>query len=191
MTFYYIYRSYYFRQSTKYSRRQVEPGENMKRIDQICGLSVIDVSSGIKIGEVAHVVLDAENRCIAGIDISPRRFISGQRYIQFGDIEIFGDVSVLIKRNCMQSDEGYLRNQKSRRNQAKPRERLELGQKVYLTDGSDIGWFTNALIDEAKGRIQSLEVSQGFIDDLARGRCWINEFSCGEHGITALSKGRS
>ena len=171
----------------------------MKRIDQICGLAVIDADSGAKIGEVIRVVLSAESKSIVGIDISPRNFTSGLRFIDFGDIEIFGDFSVLIKRSetsgaGKSAREGYPETPKSQtepKKKKKPETVLELGQKVYLTDGSNIGWFTNALIDEASGSIQSLEISQGYIDDLAKGRCWINEFSCGDQGITALSSGRS
>ncbi len=181
----------------------------MKRIDQICGLAVIDVDSGAKIGDVTQVVLSAENRKVAGIDISPRGFISAQRFIEFEDIEIFGDVSILIRRSETSGpgaqsgrltgglNVGNEKNEhsdktiKSLKSHKRPKKRLEIGQKVYLTDGSDIGWFTNALINESSGDIHSLEVSEGYIDDLARGRRWINEFSCGKRGITALFNGRS
>jgi uncharacterized protein YrrD len=181
----------------------------MKRIDQICGLSVIDVDSGAKIGDVIQVVINAENRKIAGIDISPRGFISAQRFIEFEDIEIFGDVSILIRRSeasgsgarnsrfngsrivGSKENEKNEKTIKSLKSHRRPKKRLELGQKVYLTDGSDMGWFTNALINESSGDIHSLEVSEGYIDDLTRGRRWISEFSCGRRGITALFNWRS
>ncbi|MGI5899052.1 MAG: PRC-barrel domain-containing protein [Christensenellales bacterium] len=181
----------------------------MKRIDQICGLAVIDAQSGAKIGDVTQVVLSAESRKVAGVDISPRGFISAQRFIEFGDIEIFGDVSILIRRSEASGSGGQKsrlngglsvgnekngkseKTIKSLKSQRRPKKRLELGQKVYLTDGSDMGWFTNALINESSGDIHSLEVSEGYIDDLVRGRRWISEFSCGRRGITALFNGRS
>ena len=154
----------------------------MRRIDQICGLAVVDITSGAKIGDVAQVILCAKSKSVAGIDISSRGFMQKQRFIGFGDIEIFGDVSLLIKNDCFPATNGR---------HEKPKNCLSIGQRIYLTDGFDIGWLTNAMIDEVSGEVQSLEVSHGYIDDLSGERRWISEFSCGGQGITALSGGRS
>ena len=155
----------------------------MRRIDQICGLAVVDIESGAKIGDVIQVFLDAESQRLDGIAMQSRGFARKQSFIGFGDIEIFGDVSVLVK--------GGSANAKRRKRSEKNEQQLEVGQRVYLRDGTDIGWLTNVLINEVSGEIHSLEVSKGYIDDLFGERSWISEFSCGRQGISALSKGRS
>ncbi len=154
----------------------------MKRIDQICGLAVICVESGANIGKVTQVILDAQSKKAAGLRISPKSPIGSARYIALTDVEIIGDVSVLVKPGAASKPVD--------RNQRRSNGTMVLGEKVYLTDGSGIGWFTNALIDEASGNIHSLEVSEGYFDDFLKGRRWINEFSCGDSGITALQNGR-
>lgn len=152
----------------------------MKRIDQICGLPVIDIDSGGRLGQVSDVVLNARDNCLAGIEVKPNALFQSTRYLSFTSITLLGDVSVLVHKQPQIPA-----------NQKKPIQRLQLGQKVYGTDGFHIGWLTNALIEETDGKVHSLEVSKGYFDDLLTGRCWISEFSLGREGITVLLRGRA
>jgi uncharacterized protein YrrD len=144
----------------------------MRRIDQIAALAVIDANSGKRLGKIAQVLLDGPQRRMAGVSLKADRWFEPMRFIAFENIALFGKFSMLVDPKIKSP---------------MPEENLKLGSRVYAQDGTRLGWYTNALIDETDGTIWALEYSQGYIGDLLGQRSWVRAFSCGAESISVLT----
>ncbi|MBQ2818216.1 MAG: PRC-barrel domain-containing protein [Clostridia bacterium] len=150
----------------------------MKRLDEIEALSCVDENSGRVIGRVGGAVISGDGKKLLGLMIRPKRFLSGERFLDFSSVSVIGDVCVLFKKDALKK-RGMC-----------PKDRLYIGAGVYGSNGRIIGWYTNAYLDEKSGLVTCLEVSIGYIDDFFEGRILISEFSCSGEGIIAMQTGR-
>lgn len=146
---------------------------NMKLINRLKGMSVIEEKSGRTIGKVEQGWLHAGGQRLQGISIKAEGLRAKKLYASMEDIRLIGDVSVIIDA---------ARKQPPIKNGPAP------GMRVWSAEGEKLGWLTNALIDETTGNVSALEVSVGYLDDLTQGRIWVNEFTVRPCGVIAVSR---
>lgn len=154
--------------------RQAE--NRLRRVSGIEGLPIVKNGSGKKIGLVERVSLKLEGQLVHGLIVTlqaPLGFGRRRRFVPAERIALWGDVSILVETVCPVPDE--VRGESE-----------TIVKRVYTTGGELMGWMTDAMIDVSDGRVRALEVSLGLVDDIARGRLWIHDFTLGREGVIAL-----
>lgn len=134
----------------------------MKSAKSLLGMPV--VQGGRRLGRVAYVLPDESLHQVLGLYMHCG--LTGSRFIERAQLDLLGDVAVLAH------DAGR---------------RMQLNQRPLLRralspDGQRIGAITDTLIDENTLRIEALELSHGYLDDLALGRTHIRQYSICKNG---------
>lgn len=130
----------------------------MKSARSIIGLPVLVLSRVA--GHATGLNIDLANRRLKGVYLTSMPF--GARLIDFADIEIIGEVSIIARNAGTRSGTHEVRD-----------------IKALAANGERIGRVTGALIDESSGRIEAVEVSRGFWEDIIYGRRWVFDYAAG------------
>lgn len=127
-----------------------------RNLRQLIGLPVI--FEGKKLGRVVQAAVSENLQRMRGLWVDTGVF--GTRYIPSENIEVIGDVSVVVdapgKRKRMRERPIFLR--------------------AVSTDGERLGAIVGGYVDELSFLIVALELSSGYPDDFMRGRRKIREF---------------
>ena len=128
----------------------------------LMGLPVIH--GGRRVGRVCGVKLDGRLQSLEGLwlDIG----FMGGRFLGREDIELLGDVSVLA----------HGRGRRERKAGKTPMYR------AVSPGGQILGCVTDAFVDGESLRVEAVELSRGFWDDLTRGRRRVSEFQARDSG---------
>ena len=129
----------------------------MRKLRALIGMPV--VCHNRRIGRLIQPELDAELTRLKGIWVSAG--LRGTRYIPAESLQLLGRVAVLT------DDVGRRGHMRS----------APLFQRATSTDGQRLGAITGAEIDELSLGIVSLELSQGFWDDMLTGRQRIERYT--------------
>lgn len=135
----------------------------MKRLSRLLELPVVDFRTGKQIARVERCCLSADGQNLCGLVVRQNGFGRRRRYVEFSTLAVIGDVSLQVKALAPLPDPLKRAEDESRR--------------VYNTSGRLLGWMTDALLDESDGRIRALELSEGYLDELYRGRVWLRDFA--------------
>jgi len=128
----------------------------------LLGMPVI--REGEKLGRVALILPDEELRTLSGLYISCG--MAGSRFIEGSLLDMIGEVAVLSRDAGKRAQPGV----------------RPLLRRALSPDGRRIGAVTDAFIDEETLRIEALEFSRGYLDDLTGGRMRIRQFSVQKNG---------
>ena len=128
----------------------------MKRMSGLIGTAVI--ADGRRAGRVSGVVLE-DGRHISGVLIEGA--LGGSRIVALGQIDVIGVVSLQCTGKGARSGgcEPFA-----------PR-------RAVTTAGRRLGRVSDLMIDERTGRIEAIEISRGYIDDMLSGRLICDEFA--------------
>lgn len=134
----------------------------MRSAKSLIGMPV--VLGNKKLGRVARILPNDSLTAVRGMEFS--RGFGASRLIECADLDVVGDVVVLVRSaGCRTS------------NAERP-----LFRRALLPDGSRIGAVTDLLLDEKTLRIEALELTRGYPDDLLRGRSHIRQYCIGKGG---------
>ncbi len=141
--------------------------ENMKKIKRelLIGLPVIEKNSEKKLGIVQDLYLTDDKKAVDGLIITNTNWIKKCYKIPFSKISSIGTDAIVIDwekvdecaENIAQDEETNQIN------------RL-IGLEVMTPDGNTLGSISDLVIDPQDGSIESMELSDGFVDDLMKGR---------------------
>ena len=134
----------------------------MRSAKSLLGMPVIH--AGRRLGRVAYVLPDEELKQIRGLYLHCG--LTGSRFIECAQLDMIGEVAVLV-------------HAAGRRSQLNER---PLFRRALAPDGQRIGAITDTLIDVNTLRIEALELSHGYLDDLALGRAHVRQFSILKNG---------
>lgn len=136
--------------------RGLKAGERVKRMSGLIGTAVI--VGGRRAGRVSGVVLE-DGRHIAGVLVEGA--LGGKCMMSLGQIRVMGDVSL----QCA--------GKGARAGGCEP---FSPGRAI-TTGGQRLGRVSDLFIDEHTGRVDAIEVSRGYLDDLVSSRLICSEFS--------------
>jgi len=143
----------------------------LKRRDEIIGLPAINKEDGKKLGYVKDIIVKTGKKRITGVLVESEGFLKRLFFIPLDKICVFGDVAVIVNINSS-SVQNIKKNNKGYEHASSP-----IGVQVMTKDGNEIGVISNIILDESDGSIQGYEVSQGFFDDLFKGRMHFREIT--------------
>jgi uncharacterized protein YrrD len=149
---------------TYYEHRQVLEAI-MRKIKELLGLPVLDLSTGKQIGEVKDVVIDAASFRMAGIVLAHANWFHGGTGIATEQIRSIGDDTITIDHESAIADE----------------QEIAVGDYVYLREGmigkhivtiggKTVGTLSDIFVDEETRVLTGYEVSDSVIQDLLDGR---------------------
>jgi len=120
------------------------------RLGQLLGLPVI--LQGRMIGRIERAVVSPEGDRLRGVML--RRGLGGAKWAAREDIEVLGEVSVILRRKPARV----------------PRDADFALQGVRDTGGMALGWVTDAYLHTGNYRLTAIEISLGLMEELRGGR---------------------
>ena len=122
------------------------------------------VCAGKKLGRISCVLPDSRLESVSGVFLHCG--LAGSRFIGCAELDMIGDVAVLAHSAGIR----------------RPTPERPFLRRAYSPDGRRIGAITDAVIDEETLRIEALEFSRGYLDDLTGGRLHIRQFRVRQNG---------
>lgn len=147
----------------------------MLRLSNIAGLTAVADGTGRRLGLVERAVLKQDGQDAEGLILRMNGFMRRRRFVPYNSIVLWGEVTVVVTAA----------ETLSRR---VPRREDVVGRHVLDTSGERLGWVTDALLEEATGRVLALEVSGGFLDDFVSGRTFVRDFTMRPNGVVAVTE---
>jgi len=131
-------------------------GKFVKR-DSIIGFPVICEQTGKKLGIVEDILYDPSSKRIKGIIVAGTGYISKNFFIDFDDINAFGEAVIIVSNGCQ------------RRLVIKENNNI-VGKTIIKDNGQELGTISNVIFNPEDGYIEGYEISKGILDDLVAGR---------------------
>lgn len=147
----------------------------MIRISKLMGLAVVSSETGKRIGLADRVILSADGQDAEGLVLRPWGFGRAKRFVSLDSIVLWGEVSIAVHAIQKISTAQKMRSD-------------IIGLAVLDTSGQRLGWVTDVLIDEESGRVLSLEISRGIVDDFTTGRICVHNFTMRPGGVVAVTE---
>lgn len=135
------------------------------RYSEVLNLPVICASNGRQAGIIKDVFFSTESREVKGFLLEHRGLDIAKRLILLKDVLSLGTDALVIDSNACVSKMG--RSQYSDTFIKKGR---ILGLRVFSRAGEELGLVKDAVFDIATGRVEGVEVSDGFFQDVVKGR---------------------
>ncbi len=131
----------------------------------VLGLPVISASNGLKIGNLKDVVFSKENKGVIAFVME-----KGGNPVK-GNVVMLHDVLSLGNDALIVSNPDCLLNYRKFKKSFEKSEKIELrGLKIYTRQGEDIGVVQDILFDYRTGKVEGVQVSDGLVQDILRGR---------------------
>lgn len=137
----------------------------LHRYSEVLNMPVVCVKSGRDIGTTKDVILNLDSKEVMGILLEHQRLSFGMQVILFENIEnISADVVVAESRDNVKimSKEAY--------EKAFTSNESIIGRRAFSRSGSDLGVIRDFIFNGRSGRIEELEISDGFLQDIMSGR---------------------
>ena len=135
----------------------------MQRLQSLLGLPVLEIQTGLQIGEVIEVVLDITKASICGIIIPGESCLAEKRGIVFEDLFSIGRDAVMVEnrrviRECKEFTAAsyYLRD--------------FFEKQIFTETGLHLGSLADIAFDSTTGEIKAYEISDSLLTDLLYGR---------------------
>lgn len=129
----------------------------MRRIREIVGLPVLDLTSGDPIGWVQDVIIDSDKDEVVGILLEGGHFFQSTKGIPRHAIVAFGKDALTVSKKNVEELSGTRWSDK-------------VGNEVYTQGGEARGKIEDVFLDDAVDKMLGFEVSDGLFADLIHGR---------------------
>jgi len=138
----------------------------MRKIQDVIGLPVLDVSSGKKVGTVSDFFFNRAGE-LKGITVAlSHGLMTKIKYLPFENIGAIGDDAVTI--GSVQFLTPYIPNDLYFGFESGSKTYKEL--PVFTTNGYELGHIEDVYFMEEVGKIIGYELSDGFLSDITEGR---------------------
>ncbi len=138
----------------------------MKKSRKFISMPIISIVEGVQIGSVKDLVVDPKNLGIAAIVIDQKGWFKEQKIIPYNKVTSVGEDAITIDQSAnVEKSTNLPEILKLLRENTDP-----IGMKVISEKGKVIGQVDEYFLDEATGKITSLEISGRFIESLIKGR---------------------
>lgn len=137
----------------------------MERYSEVLGLPVICVDDGKKVGVVKNIIFCPKERKLLAFLLECKSYELKKKLVLAKDIVSLGKAAVIIK------DLNSLRDLRKAKKHNELKDKGEvLGLRVYSKDGEDMGVVKDVIFDYKNRTIEGVEISDGLIQDIVKGR---------------------
>lgn len=153
----------------------------MDRQSEVVGLPVICVENGRRIGTVEQVLFCPRLRTVKGFLLERKGGRIAKKVILLEDVSHVGRDAIIVKDySCAKK-----LKEAEKKNGLKDRAVVN-GLKVYTKTGDDLGIVRDVLFDHKTGTMEGVEVSDGLLEDILRGRYVLPLFGKVEFGEDSM-----
>jgi uncharacterized protein YrrD len=141
----------------------------LRKAKDICGLPVIEVSGGRRLGVIRDIVIDRDGTA-SGLVVETEMMFSSAHWIAWHRVLAFGDDAVTI------TDEEAVQPLSDKTGHFFVQQECPklTGLPVMTRNGQQLGIVTDVYFSkEMDKRIIGFELSEGFLSDLKEGRKWL------------------
>lgn len=137
----------------------------MHKYSEVVGLPVICVDTGKKVGLVKDIIFCPGSKEIKAFIIERSSYEIKRKLVLPEDVLNIGHDAVII------NSASNLKNLKDMEKKGDLRDKGEvLGLRVYTVNGEDLGVVKDILFDCDSGLIEGVEISDGLLQDIVKGR---------------------
>lgn len=137
----------------------------MIKYSEVIGLPAISFDNGKNLGIVKDIIFCPKNKEIKAFLLERRNYEFHKRLVLYRDTVNLGRDALIVR-----SDSALKRlNDIESSGEIKDKGEV-LGLKVYTKSGEDLGTVKDVLIDYKNGLIEGVEVSDGLLQDIVKGR---------------------
>ncbi len=137
----------------------------MERYSEVLGLPVICVDDGKKVGVVKNIIFCPKQKKLLAFLLECKSYELNKKVVLAEDILSLGKAAVIIKD--LNSVRGFRKAKKADELSDKGE---VLGLRVYSKAGEDMGIVKDVLFDYKNRTIEGVEISDGLIQDIVKGR---------------------
>lgn len=137
----------------------------MEKYSEMIGLPVICVEDGKKIGIIKDVLFSTKNREVTGFLLDKKSYECHEKVIPMEDVRNVGKDALVID-HCRVV---HKINKKDKLDPFCHRHPIK-GLRIFTRSGQDLGVVNDVLFDAWSGKIEGVEVSDGILQDIYRGR---------------------
>lgn len=149
----------------------------MERYSEVIGLPVICVENGKKIGAVKNIIFCPKKKKLLAFLLECRSYEFSKKVVLTEDILNIGRDALIIK------DESSLKDLRKTKNTDEFVDKGEvIGLRVYSKNGEDMGIVKDVIFDYSNSSIEGVEISDGLIQDIIKGRSLLPLFGKVEFG---------
>lgn len=130
--------------------------------DLLIGLPVMDIKSGRQLGTIQDLCLTSDSLAVEGLLVAGGGWSGKNFCIPYNNIRTIGPHAVIVET----ADKPDNINDNAPERYAG----VLVGMQVMAADGRNLGTISDIIIDPLDGTIQSMELSEGPLDDLIKGR---------------------
>lgn len=135
----------------------------MVRASRLIGLPVVSLERGAKIGIIKEVWISRDLLRLEGFTVELKRLFSSPRFLRFADLFSLANASLTVR------DETEMRPS-TRSTAERIKFQAVVSSVVRTRDGNVVGSLSDLYADDNTGYVQELEVSEGVIQDITKGR---------------------
>lgn len=135
----------------------------MQKLHDLLGLPILEIETGMQIGEVREVILDIEMASVIGIMISGSSWFTDNQGFLFHDLFSIGRDAVTI-RSSRKAIAEFISSEVT----CSLKELLN--KQIFTETGLNLGVLVDVLFEPSTGEIKAYQVSDGIITDLIHGR---------------------
>ena len=137
----------------------------MLRYSEVIGLPVICAATGKKAGVIKDIVFCPENKKIAAFEIEKNSCEIKKKVVLKEDVLSLGKDAMIIE-----NENKIIAFKKVKDKLGVKKKGTIIGFKIYTKYGEDIGVVKDILFDFEKNTLDGVEVSDGLIQDIVKGR---------------------
>ena len=138
----------------------------MLKSKELRGINVVNIENGRLIGKVKNTIYSFRQELIMGFSIYSGRWVKKDIFIPINDIEIIGRDVILAnkpeKLQCINKNQEVV-------NAIKEIDRV-FSMNVITNKGEEIGHIEDVIISEEKFKIGGYIISDGFVEDIIKGK---------------------
>ncbi len=137
----------------------------MERYSEVLGLPVICVNDGKRVGVVKNIIFRPKTKTLLAFLLECKSYELKKKVVLAEDILSLGKDAVIIK------DLNSLRGLRQAKNTDELMDKGEvIGLRVYSKAGEDMGVVKDVIFDYKNRTIEGVEISDGLIQDIVKGR---------------------
>jgi uncharacterized protein YrrD len=137
----------------------------LERYSEVVGLPVLCADNGKRLGTVKDVIFSPRHKCVFGLLLERKGTSIWGKLIRLKDILSLGRDAVIINdSSCLTAAKDVDGNE-----EYKSRGKI-LGLRIFAKSGKDLGVIEDVMFDYRSGHIEGVEVSDGLLQDIYKGR---------------------
>lgn len=140
-----------------------EGGTALRKFSLLKGLPVIELKSGMTMGEVSDLQISSDGN-VKGLLVQKGAFLKKTYSLDINDVSSFGWDGVMVH------EQSVLQPLKNRSDYTFENENKLAGKVMMSREGEKLGFLEDVYFQEEVGKIVGYELSDGFFSDMLEGK---------------------